>query len=145
MFPDGKEAGVEIQTFFLAMEIQQKGPGNYTAITACVNQFAPPDGRFPLQMRLPYLMLLRRASKGAGETIDLKFNLIDADGHSVGAPSNAKATGRFPAGHKYLALAGHILFAFPEPGSYRLDITADEDVSASLYSYDLEIGPGPAR
>jgi len=136
---------VEIQTFILAMEITQRGPGNYTAVTAGVSHFSPPDGSFPLQVRLPYLMLLRRARKAAEETISLKFNLIDEDGQDVGSPSNAQATGQFPAGHKFLALAGQILFEFPAPGDYRLDITADEDISANLYSYDLEIGPGPQQ
>jgi hypothetical protein len=136
---------VEIQTFFLAMEVQQHGPGNYTTVTSCVNQFSPSDGKFPFQMRLPYLMLLRRGSKGPGETIRLKFNLIDPDGQGAGAPSNLKATGHFPAGHKFLALAGQVLFAFPTPGDYRLDITTDAEMSANLYSYDLEIGPGPRQ
>jgi len=141
--PGATEADMEIQTFYIAMEVQQQGPGNYTTVTSCVSQFSPSDGRFPFQMRLPYLMLLRRASKVYQETIHLKFNLINQDGQSVGKPSNTRATGNFPAGHKFLALAGHILFSFPAPGDYRLDITADEATSASLYSYDLEIGPGP--
>jgi hypothetical protein len=136
---------VEIQSFFLAMEVQQHGPGNYSAITACVNQFSPPDGQFPLQTRLPYLMLLRRSNHAADETLSLKFNLIDPDGRDVGSPSNSRASVEFPAGHKFLLLAGQILFAFPAPGEYRLDITADEETSASLYSYDLEIGPGPEQ
>lgn len=134
---------MEIQTFFLAMEVQHQAPGDYTTITSCVSQFSPSNGRFPFQIRLPYLMLLRRASKQGEETISLKFNLINADGQNMGKPANTRATGQFPAGHKFLALAGHILFAFPAPGDYRLDITADEEMSASLYSYDLEIGPRP--
>jgi hypothetical protein len=134
---------MEIQTFLLAMEVQQHGPGNFTTVTSCVNQFSPSDGRFPFQMRLPYLMLLRRGSKGLGETIRLKFNLINPDGQGVGAPVNVMATGHFPAGHKFLALAGQILFAFPAPGDYRLDITTADQMSDQLYSYDLEIGPGP--
>jgi hypothetical protein len=134
---------MEIQSFFLAMEIQQRSPGNYTAVTPCVTSFAPPDGAFPFQARLPYLLLLRRARKTTDDTVDLKFNLIDPDGQSTGQPANARATGTFPAGHKSLILAGHILFSFPAPGDYRLDITVNEDVSANLYSYDLEIGPGP--
>lgn len=136
---------MEIQTFYLAMEIQEKAPGNYTTMTSCISQFSPSNGQFPFQMRLPYLMLLRRASKGPQETITLKFNLINQDGQSVGKPTNAKATGNFPRGHKFLALSGHIFFSFPDPGDYRLDITADEETSANLYSYDIEIGPGPQQ
>lgn len=134
---------MEIQTFYLAMEIQENAPGNYTTMTSCVSHFSPGDGRFPCQVRLPYLMLLRRARKDLAETVTLRFNLINQDGRSVGKPSNAQASGRFPAGHKFLALSGHILFAFPAPGDYRLDITANEETSSHLYSYDLEIGPGP--
>jgi hypothetical protein len=134
---------MEIQSFYLAMEIEETAPGNYTTMTSCVSQFSPGNGEFPFDMRLPYLMLLRRASKGPRQTISLKFNLIDQDGQSVGKPCNAKASGRFPASHKFLALSGHIFFSFPGPGGYRLDITADEDTSANLYSYDIEIGPGP--
>jgi hypothetical protein len=134
---------VEIQTFLLALEVRQHGPGDYTAVTACVSRFAPPDGEFPLRVRLPYLMLLRRSSGAAEETITLRFNLIDEDGRPAGAPADVRAAGSFPAGHKTLLLAGHILFEFPAAGCYRLDVTADEEVSAQLYSYDLEIGAGP--
>ncbi len=136
---------MEIQTFLLAMEIHEEGPGNYTTVTSCISHFSPADGRFPCQVRFPYLMLLRRASNGSDETVTLKFNLINQDGQSVGKPCNARASGRFPAGHKFLALSGHILFLFPGPGDYRLDITADEETSAHLFSYDIEIGPGVRR
>jgi hypothetical protein len=135
---------MEIQTFLLAMEVRQRGPGDYTAVTACVSQFAPPDGAFPFHARLPYLMLLRRPSTEVGEEISLRFTLIDEDGRRAGAPSGVKAAGAFPAGHKCLLLAGHIAFVFPSPGCYRLDITAGEDGSSHLCSYDLEIGTGPA-
>jgi hypothetical protein len=135
---------MEIQTFYLAMEIQEQGAGNYTTITSCVSHFTPADGKFPCQVRFPYLMLLRRASKGPQQPVTLKFNLINQDGQSVGKPSQVKATGLFPAGKKFLALSGHILFLFPAPGDYRLDITADEETSGHLYCYDIEIGPGPA-
>jgi hypothetical protein len=138
----GKEAVMEIQSFFLALEVQNHGPGNYTAVTACVSQFAPPDGVFPLEARLPYLLLLHRPSADVGETFTLRFNLIDEDGRQVGSPADAQARGAFPAGRKCLLLAGHILFAFPAPGEYRLDITADEEGAGHLYSYNLEIGPG---
>jgi hypothetical protein len=134
---------MEIQSFFLAMEVQNHGPGNYTAVTACLSRFSPPDGVWPLRVRLPYLMLLHRSSRDAGETFTLRFNLIDPDGHQVGSPSNTQAVGSFPDGHKCLLLAGHILFAFPAPGDYRLDITADEEGTGHLYSYDIEVGPGP--
>ncbi|HWG42960.1 MAG TPA: hypothetical protein VN688_09255 [Gemmataceae bacterium] len=133
---------MEIQTFFLALEVRQRGPGDYTAVTACISQFSPPDGEFPLQVRLPYLMLLRRSSQEQTETFTLRFDLIDEDGRLIGAPSNVQASGSFPADHKSLLLSGHIFFVFPLPGCYRLDITADEEVSAHLYSYDLEIGAG---
>jgi hypothetical protein len=137
------EAVLEIQSFFLALEVQNHGPGSYTAVTACVSQFSPPDGVFPLSVRLPYLMLLHRPSADAGETFTLRFNLIDEDGRPVGSPANVQARGTFPAGSKCLLLAGQILFTFPAPGEYRLDITADEEGAGHLYSYNLEIGPGP--
>ncbi len=124
------------------MEIQRRGPGDFVAVTPCVNHFSPPDGDFPLEVRLPYLMLVRRASGTAGEPIRLKFNLIDADGKSAGQPANVQATGRFAPGERTLLLAGHVVFSFPAPGDYRLDVTADAE-APSLYSYDIEIGPGP--
>jgi hypothetical protein len=142
--PPEPEAAIEVQTFFLAMEIQRRGPGDFVAVTPCVNHFSPPDGEFPLEVRLPYLMLVRRASGMGEDSIRLKFNLIDEDGRSAGKPSNVQATGRFASGEKTLLLAGHIVFSFPGPGDYRLDITADHEESATLYSYDIEIGPGAA-
>jgi hypothetical protein len=125
------------------MEIGRRGPGDFVATTPCVNHFSPPDGAFPLDVRLPYLMLVRRASGAVDDRIALKFNLIDEDGRNAGQPSNVRATGRFASGDRTLLLAGQILFSFPGPGDYRLDITADEEGSASLCSYDIEIGTGP--
>jgi hypothetical protein len=141
--PGPTEDAVEVQTFFLALEVQRRGRGDYTAITPCVSQFAPPDGRFPFDARLPYLLLLRRASRGAEQPVALRFNLIDEDGRPAGKPADFRATGHFPAGHGWLLLSGHILFSFPEPGEYRLDITAD-DLAGDLYSYEIEIGTGPS-
>jgi hypothetical protein len=89
-------------------------------------------------------MLLRRASGADDDRITLRFNLIDEDGRSAGKPANVRATGRFAAGARTLLLAGRIRFLFPGPGDYRLDITADEGGSGSLYAYDIEIGAGPA-
>jgi hypothetical protein len=129
------------------VEIQRRGPGDFVAVTPCVNHFFPPDGDFPLEVRLPYLMLVRRASGTTEEPIRLKFNLIDEDGRSAGKPANVQATGRFPPGAKALLLAGHIVFSFPAPGVYRLDITADHEASPTLYAYacDIEIGPGTSQ
>ncbi len=124
------------------MEIQRRGPGDFVAVTPCVNHFSPPDGEFPLAVRLPYLMLVRRASRTGEDSIRLEFNLIDEDGRNAGKPSNVQATGRFSPGEKTLLLAGHVVFSFPAPGDYRLDITADREESATLYSYDIEVGPG---
>jgi hypothetical protein len=138
-----REAVIEIQTFFLAMEVQRRGPGDFVATMPCVNHFSPPDGAFPLEVRLPYLMLVRRATGRTDDRIALKFNLIDPDGRNVGKPSNVRVTGKFPHSQKTFLLAGHVVFSFPGPGDYRLDITADQDQAASLYSYDIEIGTGP--
>jgi hypothetical protein len=88
-------------------------------------------------------MLVRRASATVDDQVRLKFNLIDEDGRGAGQPSNVQATGRFPPGERTLLLAGHIVFSFPGPGDYRLDVTADYEDSPTLYSYDVEIGPGP--
>lgn len=133
---------MEIQTFFLAMQLQKQGPGDFTAVTPCVSSFTPPDGVFPFNVRLPYLLLLRRPSVEAGDEITLRFNLIDEDGRQVGSPSNVEAAGRFPGGHRNLLLAGQIAFTFPAAGDYRLDITADGD---QLHGYNLEIGARPAE
>jgi hypothetical protein len=88
-------------------------------------------------------MLVRRASPTADDRITLRFNLIDEDGRSAGEPSAVRATGRFPPGDRTLLLAGQIRFSFPAPGDYRLDVTADEETSATLFAYDIEVGPGP--
>jgi hypothetical protein len=140
--PLESEAVIEVQTFFLAVEVRRRGPGDFTATTPCVNHFSPPGGEFPLEVRLPYLMLVRRASGTADNAIALKFNLIDEDGRNAGKPSNVRVTGKFARGEKTLLLAGHVVFSFPAPGDYRLDITADHEESATLYSYDIEIGAG---
>jgi hypothetical protein len=124
------------------MEIQRHGPGSFTAVTPCVSQFAPAGG-FPLEVRLPYLLLVRRSSSTGDDEVRLRFNLIDEDGRDAGQPSQVRVAGTFPPGQRVLLLAGQILFSFPRPGDYRLDITAGEETSASLFAYDIEIGAGP--
>jgi hypothetical protein len=87
-------------------------------------------------------MLVRRASETTDDRIALRFNLIDEDGRAAGQPADAHAAGKFAAGERTLLLAGRILFQFPAPGDYRLDITADQDGSATLFTYDIEIATG---
>jgi hypothetical protein len=124
------------------MEIQRRGTGDFVAVTPCVNRISPSDASFPLKVRLPYLMLVRRASGTGDDHIHLKFNLIDEDGRNTGKPANVQATGRFSRSEKTLLLAGHIAFSFPAPGDYRLDITAGHETSPTLYAYDIEVGSG---
>ena len=47
--------------------------------------------------------------------------------------------GRLPAGPRFFCLMGRIDFEFPRPGSYRRDITVDEGLAGSVFSYDIDL------
>lgn len=137
----GDRTDLEIQTFLLAGSIQRDGEadgfnGRNIVMTTCY----PADGIFPYREQLPCLMLLRRAVRGEEERFTLRMNVIDDEGESAG---QATLEDVFPAGEKFLTLFGPIECEFPAPGDYRIDIMADEDKSATVYSYDLEVTNPP--
>ena len=49
------------------------------------------------------------------------------------------AGGVFPPGPRFYAIMGRIDFEFPRPGSYRLDITVDEELAGNVYSYNIDL------
>jgi hypothetical protein len=71
--------------------------------------------------------------------IRLRLDLVDEDGRSVGEPHRLRTEGVFPAGPRYFYFPTVIAFMFPFPGSYRLDITADEGFTGGIYSQGIEI------
>src|SRR3989339_530701 len=109
---------MEIQTFLLAVSVEEMYPGN---------------------ANIPFLMVLRRQNKEIDEPITLRFNLVDVDGRPAGLPRDLIADAVFPKGKKLWKLRGTIRFIFNSPGDYRLDITADEDKIPSMYSYNIEV------
>lgn len=132
---------MEIQSFVLAKEIRQTGPGSeYAAETIGLHHFYSAGGQYPFEFTIPYFMLIRRANDEEDDTISLRFNLIDSDGGGVGAPQNQKVEGVFPKNHKFMTIVGTIKFEFPAVGDYRLDITADEGKLPSVFSYNIQIG-----
>lgn len=137
---------MEIQTFMLCKQIRKTGPGSeYDASMIGLHSFYSLDGLFPLTFDMPYFMLLRRPDRGAEKDSSLTFNLVDMSGITIGEPQNVKAVGKFPSGFIFMVLTGRISFAFPRIGDYRLDITADEETSPSVYHYTIEITPPPSR
>ena len=53
--------------------------------------------------------------------------------------SRGLVNGVFPAGPRYFSLMGNIDFEFPRPGSYRLDITVDEEFAGNVFSYNIDL------
>ncbi len=132
---------MEIQSFLLAKEIQQAGPGSdYRAETIGLHHFYSADEKYPFEFTVPYYMLIRRESDESDESITLSFNLIDSDGMGLGSPRNQKVEGVFPAKHKFMTIVGTIKFNFPGLGDYRLDITADEGKLPTIFTYNIQIG-----
>ncbi len=131
---------MEIQTFLLAMKVTQVARNRYDVEQAALHCLEfPPESSFPVEFTLPALMLLRRGIGSAEAPFSLLFNLVDEDGRSVGRPNRLRAVGVFPAGPRFFYFPTQIAFAFPGTGCYRLDVTADEEFTGSVTSYNIEI------
>ena len=88
---------------------------------------------------LPGLILLRREGTGGETPFTLRLDLVDEDGMPAGKPHRGLVTGVFPAGPRFFALMGKFDFEFPRPGSYRLDITVDEEFAGNVFSYNIDL------
>lgn len=131
---------MEIQTFLLCKSIMPGAAhGEFNGHLMGLHSFYSLDGVFPLTFDFPYFMLLRRESRGGEQIYSLNFNLIGNDGFSAGEPGNSFSKGIFPAGFRFMHLLGKIHFSFPQPGDYRLDITADEESAPFTFQYNIEI------
>lgn len=132
---------MEVQTFFLCNRIDSNNlPDNpFLCHRVGLHSFYPLDGVFPLDFTLKFYLLLRRESKELDEPITLRVNCVDMDGRTVPTPGNLLISGSFPKGKLFWELVGDIKFSIPKEGTYRLDITADEDKIPSVYNYKIEI------
>jgi hypothetical protein len=131
---------MEIQTFFLATKVIRRGPHRFDVEQAGLHTLEfPPESSFPLHIVFPALMVLRREIASTEAPFSLLFDLVDEDGRSVGQPHRLRVGGVFPAGPRYFHFPTQIAFLFPGPNSYRLDITADEGLTGSVYCYGIEI------
>ena len=83
-------------------------------------------------------MLLRRNHRNYDEQFSLRFDLVNEDGLPVGLPKEFRHEGVFPSGKRFYQFHGNIKFVIPEPGDYRLDITADEEGNPFVYAYNIE-------
>jgi hypothetical protein len=131
---------MEIQTFFLAESITRHPDNRHDVQRAAIAFFeCTPQTPFPVRFTLPGLILLRREGT-AGETpFTLALNLVDEDGRPIGLPRRGRIEGVFPPGPRFFALMGKIDFEFPKPGSYRLDLTLDDDFAGSMFSYNIDL------
>jgi len=133
---------MEIQTFLLALSIEEMFPGNGNILNGkhiAIDGFFPNSGQFPVEAQVPFLMVLRRQNPDADDPITLRFSLVDMDGRPAGAPRDLVVNEAFPKGKKLWKWRGIIPFMFPKAGDYRLDITADENKIPSMYSYCIEV------
>lgn len=131
---------MEIQTFLLATKVTRVAKNRFDVEQAALNSLEfPPESSFPYRLSLPALMLLRREIASSEAPISLLFDLVDEDGRSSGHPSHFLFRSVFPAGTRYAYFPTQIAFEFPSPGNYRLDITADEGLTAGVYSYGIDI------
>ena len=131
---------MEIQTFFLAEQITRHPDNRHDVQRAAVAFFeCTPQTRFPVRFTLPGLILLRREGTGGETPFTLRLDLVDEDGMPAGKPHRGLVTGVFPAGPRFFALMGKFDFEFPRPGSYRLDITVDEEFAGNVFSYNIDL------
>jgi hypothetical protein len=135
-----REAEMEIQTFFLAEQITRHADNRHDVQRAAVAYFeCTPQTPFPVRFTLPGLILLRREGRSAQTPFTLRLDLVDEDGKPAGQPRHGLIDGTFPAGPRFFLLMGKIDLEFPRPGSYRLDITVDQELAGNVFSYDLDI------
>jgi hypothetical protein len=131
---------MEIQTFLLATKISRLPGNRFDVQHAALHSLEfPPETSFPYRLALPALMVLRREVASGEAPIRLLFDLVDEDGRSIGQPSRFLFEAVFPAGKRYVFFPTQITFEFPNPGNYRLDVTADEGLTGGVYSYGIDI------
>lgn len=132
---------MEIQSLILCRRLKyDEDTGEYTLFMPCATLQAEHD-RYPLKSDMCIFMPLRRPDSTADQITTLLFNLIDEDGRPVGKPRDWQIIGRMPSGDRFNYLGGTVHLEFPAPGLYRLDVVADKDRSASLYSYEIFLEP----
>lgn len=131
---------MEIQTFFLAEKITRLPDNRHDVQRAAIAflECTPPTP-LPVRFTLPGLILLRREGTGDAVPFTLRLDLVDEDGRPAGLPRRARIEGVFPAGPRFFALMGLIDFEFPRPGSYRLDLTVDEELAGNVFSYNIDL------
>ncbi len=134
---------MEVQTFFLGARIRRVTPGVRNAEHAGAYSFYPLDGTFPFAFTMAFFILLRRDYEKVAEDFSLRFDLVDEDGRKAGEPWGALIAGRFSPGELFCPFDGRLGFRVARPGVYRLDIRADEQGLASLYSYTIEVTMPP--
>jgi hypothetical protein len=136
----GRKSLMEIQTFFLAEQITHHENNRHDVRRAALVFFeCTPETSFPVRFTFPGLILLRRENTGDEIPFTLRLDLVDEDGRPVGLPRRGLIQGVFPAGPRFFALTGDIDFEFPKPGSYRLDITVDEELAGNVFCYNIDL------
>jgi hypothetical protein len=131
---------MEIQTFFLAESITRHPDNRHDVQRAGIAYFeCTPQTLFPVRFTLPGLILLRRETTGGEASFTLRLDLVDEDGKPVGKPRRGQIAGVFPAGPRFFTLMGKIDLEFPRPGSYRLDITVDQEFAGNVFSYNIDL------
>ncbi|HEV3257949.1 MAG TPA: hypothetical protein VG013_13770 [Gemmataceae bacterium] len=131
---------MEIQTFFLAEQITRVTGNRHDVRHAAIAFLeCTPETPFPVRFTLPALVLLRREATFGDAPLSLRFDLVDEDGRPAGQPRRVLAEGVFPDGYRFFSLMAQIAFEFPKPGSYRLDVTVDQEFAGNVYSYNIDI------
>jgi hypothetical protein len=133
---------MQIQTFFLAEQITRLSPGRWDVRRAavCIMECSA-DTRFPYQLTLPALAVLRRENTDGELPVQLCFELVDEDGRPAGLPRRWLTQSVFADRNRFLYVTGNITFEFPGQGRYRLDITTDDELDESVYHYAIDMIP----
>jgi len=131
---------MEIQTFFLAEQITRHPDNRHDVQRAALAFFeCTPQTPFPVRFTFPGLILLRRELIDGETPFTLRVDLVDEDGRPVGQPRGSLIEGVFPPGPRFYTLMGKFDFEFPRPGSYRLDISLDDEFAGNVFSYNIDL------
>ena len=132
---------MEIQTFFLAHEIEElPDHNNFNGKHIGIHTFNLSRSESPVEI-VPYIFLqLRRGSAEEEMNVRYRIRVIDEDGNPVKALSANDFVAPWPCGNKFKTVFGPLNLKLPCAGDYYLEASLpDSAVEVSrIYHFDVQ-------